>query len=81
MAPVFILSRNASGWWSVDYQMAGEAVSRESIGEGQERQKSEGKYLTLRYSYSSAQDRKLWLDDVHVTGSFYKDTIPPLLIH
>lgn len=39
----------------------------------------EGRSLVARYEYSSAQDRKLWLDDLLLEGRFLADTIKPAL--
>jgi len=39
----------------------------------------DGRSLVIRYEYSSAQDRKLWIDDLHLEGRFEPDTIPPLI--
>ena len=36
-----------------------------------------GRSLVLRYEYSAAQDRKLWLDDIRLEGNFAADTIAP----
>jgi len=37
----------------------------------------QGRSLVARYEYSAAQDRKLWLDDLHLEGCFLADTLPP----
>lgn len=39
----------------------------------------EGRSLVIRYEYSAAQDRKLWIDDLLLDGEFPVDTIPPLI--
>ena len=36
-----------------------------------------GRSLVFRYEYSSAQDMKLWLDDIRLDGHFFTDTISP----
>lgn len=38
-----------------------------------------GRSLVIRYEYSAAQDRKLWLDDLLLKGEFVADTVPPLI--
>ncbi len=38
-----------------------------------------GRHLVVRYEYSSAQDRKLWLDDIAMVGNFLKDSVAPTL--
>lgn len=37
-------------------------------------------FFGLYYKYSSAQDQKLWFDDLTVEGSFVQDTIPPAIL-
>ncbi len=39
----------------------------------------EGRAIVIRYEYSAAQDRKLYLDELHLEGSFVADTIAPLI--
>ncbi|MEN8227534.1 MAG: lamin tail domain-containing protein [Bacteroidota bacterium] len=36
-----------------------------------------GRYLVIRYEYSSARDRSLWLDDIKLVGHFVRDTAAP----
>ncbi len=36
-----------------------------------------GRQLVIRYEYSAAQDRKLWMDQLSLQGSFVRDTLPP----
>ncbi len=36
-----------------------------------------GRYLVVRYEYSSARDRNLWIDDIKLDGHFVKDTTAP----
>jgi len=38
---------------------------------------TEGRSMVVRYKYSSAQDRKLWIDDLLLEGSFRADTTKP----
>jgi len=38
-----------------------------------------GRSLVLRYEYSAAQDRKLWVDDLHLQGRFVADTVAPVV--
>ncbi len=39
----------------------------------------DGRSLVVRYEYSAAQDRKLWLDDLHIKGRFETDTVSPVI--
>ncbi len=77
--PQFVIQREPSGLWKVSVDIEGQGAPLVHIGEGEELGKSNGKYLGLRYCYSSAQDRKLWLDDVLAEGIFYEDNDPPKL--
>ncbi|MFH0757311.1 MAG: lamin tail domain-containing protein [Bacteroidota bacterium] len=47
------------------------------IGSGFPGPLPEGRSLVIRYEYSAAQDRKLWLDEIMLNGHFEADTIPP----
>lgn len=38
-------------------------------------------YFGVYYKYSSAQDRKLWFDDLEINGLFIRDTLPPKLTY
>jgi hypothetical protein len=75
--PLFRVTRFPGGNWEVAWHLHGERDSLRLLGEGVEIEKKTGKYLGLRYSYSPAQDRKLWVDDLSVKGSFHRDTVPP----
>lgn len=75
--PLFRISRLPAGRWEVSWHIRGDPDSLQSLGAGVEIEKQTGKYMGFRYSYSSAQDRKLWLDDISVRGNFYRDTLPP----
>jgi hypothetical protein len=78
-APQFVIRREPSGLWKVSGDIEGQGGALILVGEGEELIRSEGKFLGLRYCYSSAQDRKLWLDDVLANGIFYEDNEPPKL--
>ncbi len=49
------------------------------IGSGPSGTLPEGRSLVIRYEYSAAQDRKLWLDEIMLNGHFVADTIPPII--
>ncbi len=78
-SPYFVLSRDPDGIWEIEYNLQGDETNLVKIGEGRDAGNCDGKYLGFRFSYSSAQDRKLWLDDVKVRGSFFEDNTPPRL--
>ena len=50
------------------------------LGTGRLNSRPAGRQLVVRYQYSPAQDRKLWLDDLAITGPFMKDTLPPEIL-
>ncbi|MDF1572700.1 MAG: lamin tail domain-containing protein [Bacteroidales bacterium] len=75
--PLFRITRLPTGQWEVAWQLHGDPDALQILGEGVEIEKQTGKYMGFRYSYSSAQDRKLWLDDISVRCRFYRDTISP----
>lgn len=76
-APLFRITRFPAGKWEVAWHLHGNADSLRIIGKGVEIEQQTGKYMGFRYAYSSAQDRKLWLDDLSVRGNFFRDTVPP----
>lgn len=75
--PLFRITRYPGGQWEAAWHREGNADALQPLGKAVEIQPLKGKYLGFRYSYSSAQDRKLWMDDISVRGSFFSDTVPP----
>lgn len=75
--PLFRITRYPAGTWEVAWAKDGNPGAFQPTGKGFEIEPLNGKYLGFRYAYSSAQDRKLWLDDILVGGRFFKDTVPP----
>lgn len=78
-SPLFEICRNPGGTWKVRCSVSGNADSLILLGEGTEKSFPPGRYFGIRYSYSSAQDRKLWIDDVSIEGKFFEDTLAPVL--
>jgi len=76
-SPLFRLIRFPGGMWSAEVSMSGTTGELAPAGDGVELHEATGKYTGFRYAYSSSQDRKLWIDDLDITGSFYRDTIAP----
>ena len=35
--------------------------------------------MVIRYQYSSARDRGLWIDDIRLTGNFISDSTAPAI--
>ncbi|MBN1117902.1 MAG: lamin tail domain-containing protein [Bacteroidales bacterium] len=49
----------------------------DTIGSGQDTLINRSEYTGIYYKYSSTQDRKLWVDEVHLSGYLQKDIFPP----
>jgi hypothetical protein len=75
--PLFRIIRYPDGRWSLGCSLSGSEDSLVHTGEGYEAESPGGKYLGFRYSYTSAQDRKLWVDGIRIGGRFSRDTVPP----
>ncbi|MDA3820984.1 MAG: lamin tail domain-containing protein [Bacteroidales bacterium] len=78
--PLFKLTRDPGGVWTIAASVSGNADSLRIVGRGEEQHKFRGKYAGFRYSYSSAQDRKLWIDQLEIDGHFFHDTISPEVV-
>ncbi len=77
--PQFQLVRHPGGLWIAYWKS--DTLSRWiTLCSGMEKMPLHGKYMGFRYSYSSSQDRKLWIDQVEFHGSFFRDTTPPVLV-
>ncbi|MFC2089773.1 lamin tail domain-containing protein [Bacteroidota bacterium] len=75
--PLFKLIRFPDGSWSMYCSISGKEKLLRKIGTGKEDAPQCGKYAGFRYQYTSAQDRKLWIDSIAVQGRFERDTIAP----
>lgn len=76
----FKIERIPNGLWLLYYRNHNNDGIWKFVGSASEIRPLEEKYIGLRYSYSSSQDRKLWFDDLIVEGVFYRDTISPSVI-
>lgn len=78
IAPLFRLSWQWDGqlvlWYAEDSSYEMQQIASCTLHD-----LPEGRSLVVRYEYSSAQDRKLWLDDLLLEGRFLADTIKPEL--
>ena len=72
----FSLDMDSDGEFSIWYYPE-QGSEGSLVGAGQLTGWPGGRQLVIRYKYSSAQDRKLWLDDITLEGAFMKDTLPP----
>ncbi len=76
----FEVSRTADGIWTIQCGLGSNFDNIVTIGSVKDDELTTAAYFGLYYEYSSSQDRKLWLDDISISGTFIKDTIPPELI-
>lgn len=71
------ITRSATGLWEVFYNANGDFSSLVSIGTGNDNTYTKANYFGLYYEYTSSADRKLWIDDIDITGVIYLDNDPP----
>ncbi len=75
-APLFRLTWQWDGilklWYSMDLSSEMQEIASCTLFD-----LPEGRSLVIRYEYSAAQDRKLWLDDLHLKGRFVADEVSP----
>ncbi len=74
----FEILRYPDASWQIFIDEVGDFASLIKIGEGTDNSFSEAKYFGVYYSYSAAQDQKLWLDDIYI-GKRIKDTVAPII--
>ncbi len=77
----FEVKRTMDGTWTIGINVGGDFNNLNVIGSAGDDQFTKAAHFGIYYEYSSSQDRKLWLDDISITGSFIKDTIPPELMN
>jgi len=77
--PWILAKRNPGGSWEILFSRSGVPAEAVIIARAVDSTDYDGQFFGLRYSYSSAQDRKFWLDDLRIEGTFYTDTRPPVL--
>ncbi len=75
----FEVNRTSSGEWYIYYSMGNGPSSPQLLGSFNNADIYAQSFFGLYYEYSSANDRKLWFDDLSIEGVFIPDTIPPLL--
>ena len=69
------VERDKDGLWSVNVSGTDDSIIKESSG--YEAELFESLWFGVSYKYSSTRDRLLWIDDISVTGVFYRDILPP----
>jgi hypothetical protein len=60
---------------------AAETVTWEVAGKGTDTVRIDPGYFGIYYRFSPKQDMKFWFDDLIITGTFIKDTVPPSITH
>ncbi len=80
-AVAFQVNRSKEGDWSVYIGTGGDYSRMIEIGTAKDEELANAACFGVYYEYSSSQDRKLWVDDISISGPFIKDTIPPELIN
>ncbi len=73
----FEIIRSELGLWSIVIDTTGTGNEWFHIGSATDPELFQPLYFGIYYEYSSAQDRKLWFDDLEITGIFVEDTVPP----
>jgi hypothetical protein len=73
------VTRSSSGNWEIKYNSAGDFSSLTSIGTGSDNTYTLAEYFGIYYLYTSSADRKLWLDDIEITGEIFVDDNPPFI--
>ncbi len=79
LAPQFKLIRTRQGALNIYFTKNPLDEPLEQIGFCQLDSLPEGRQVLIRYEYSSAQDRNLWIDDLMVDGHFVSDTVVPFI--
>lgn len=72
------ITRSAAGVWDVFYR----DLHQEDwlcAGEGLNTNANKSRFIGIIYNYTSAQDQKLWVDDIFVYGYFAKDLSAPVI--
>lgn len=70
-----MVSRNTAGVW--DISVFDPEDRKLGSGTGSDDELFSAQWLVISYSYTASCDRLLWMDDIEVTGKFYRDTVPP----
>ncbi|MEX0980503.1 MAG: lamin tail domain-containing protein [Bacteroidales bacterium] len=78
--PFLRVTRDPFGNWSLECSLDGSADSLVRYGTGREIEPVRGRYAGFRYAYTSAQDRKLWVDDIRIRGGFFSDIVSPKIV-
>ncbi len=76
-AALITVMRTTAGEWTIDLKTQG---SEHRVHGLFEELIYATRYAGILYTYTSARDRLMWIDDVSVKGVFIADTLPPSVI-
>jgi hypothetical protein len=72
------VERSKEGLWSSSvYRLDGSLITSNS---GSDIELFNSSWFGILYRYSSTKDKLLWLDDINIEGSFYKDISSPEIV-
>jgi len=71
--------RTPTGIWNmmIDTTLSGQHLL--PLGKAQDTTRFPAYHFGIMYQYTSSRDRGLWLDNILISGTFEKDTLPPSL--
>ncbi|MBN2348412.1 MAG: lamin tail domain-containing protein [Bacteroidales bacterium] len=69
--------REGSGLWNVNGFINSDDTDCLTLGSFMDNEYLISRYFGIYYKYSSSQDRKLWFDDLQITGTFISDSTAP----
>ena len=75
----FQVERSRSGNWTVNVQIQTALPAFTYQSSGYDPWLPDIQSFLIYYTYSSRQDQKLWVDDIHIDGVFMKDIVAPCI--
>ncbi len=72
-----LVKRNADGQWEIFTGLLESDMQKTGFSRETDQVMPALSHFMLSYSYTSAKDRLLWFDDLHIQASFIVDTVPP----
>ncbi len=72
------ITRSETGGWDIFYRFL-QQEDWHRAGEGLNANSNKSRFIGIIYNYTSAQDQKLWVDDIFVRGYFAKDLSAPAI--
>jgi len=77
--PLLVVVHYPDGTWLLSWSRSGDVADLIPVAEAKEVIQTGNRWFGLRYAYSSSQDRKLWLDELEISGTFFSDSLAPVL--